>query len=220
MRFLKDRFPVYVSMGSERNGDKLRYEKESSMTAIEPLTKTGTSTGPPVFSQLKVWIINKTMASIVWNAVRNVSHHELRLVAPVQAGPAYYPINMLAMMTYCYALGILGAQEIEAMMSDDAEFIKLCRNEYPTWKMIIRFRRYNRAALEQCLSATFRAAWGYPSQPDASGTANRIALNKSGCRNIRLEDERGVDSDWFGGEARNRIEKAMWIDQMAMDDDE
>ena len=184
------------------------------------MPKTATSTGPPVFSRLKVWIINETMASIVWTAVKSVNPRELRPVAPLRAGAAFYPVNLLAMVTYCYALGVLGSQEIESMISEDTEFLKLCRNEYPSWKMIRRFRKHNFPAIEQCLSETFRAAWGFPAQSDAPGKPLGTALNKTGLPNIRLPDEPSADSDWFRGEARDRIEKAMWIDQMAMDDDE
>ena len=102
------------------------------------------------------------------------------------------------------------------MMREDAHFRNLCRNEFPNWHAIRRFRRYNHEAVRQCLAETFRQA---RSLNTPSATENLKMRLNSGPK-TGIEEGVSVDGWWSEQEAADRVERAMWIDQMAMDDDE
>ena len=71
------------------------------------------------------------------------------------------PINprmLLTMLTYCYAAGIYGSEEIEWATDDNPAVRYLCANAYPDWKTIRRFRRAHRQLIEECLTGVYGRA--------------------------------------------------------------
>jgi len=159
---------------------------------------------------------NRTLAALVLAAVARVEDDEMRPPGNATNGPvapAFQPRMMLAMLTYCYAVGVYGSEEAEAMMFSDGNFRALCGMEYPDWKRLKRFRRDNHPVLLRTLEETFRGLWRL------NGGA-RGAMNGNGngrrpeCSN-GLPDTAREDS--FANEARACIERAMFIDQMAVE---
>jgi hypothetical protein len=61
------------------------------------------------------------------------------------------PRMMLTLLTYCYAAGIYGSEDIEWAVGSDATVRYICAHAEPGWPAIRMFRRSNRQWLEQCL---------------------------------------------------------------------
>jgi transposase len=184
-------------------------------------------------SDLDSWIAEKRLGGFVLEAVRRVNERDLRRVAAPDAGMAFRPLTLLALITYCYAVEIYGADEIEDLMRRDPEFRGLCRNEFPNSHLIRRFRRYNREAIHQSLVETFRQARQGNSDRDGAcdGKLDTCGGWSSGADRhdcIRFAPAAGrgaggASTDWprndqrLADEADHRIEKAMWIDLMTAD---
>lgn len=145
---------------------------------------------------------NKALAGLVLKAVRGVNEKELNPPV-VGATTAYHPQVMLAMLTYCYAIGVYGSQEVEAMMRADADFRALCGMDYPDWRRLKRFRRDNHAPLRRALEETFRSAWSM---------GREVETSCNGCAN-----QDAAPPGWIAAEAQARIEQAMFIDLMAVE---
>jgi transposase len=128
----------------------------------------------------------------VRSAVRSIEEAALQRVARPDAGLAFEPRTLLALLSYCYARDIYGSADVEDVLRRDANFRRICHNEFPGARVIRRFRRENREALHRCLTKALRAlAKGEPPGEDheAAGTA-------------------------LAEEASRRIMKAMFIDSM------
>lgn len=148
-------------------------------------------------------IDSKTLAQLVLQAVGTVGSAELN---PPATGTttAYHSRVLLAMLTYCYTIGVYGSQEVEEMMYADAEFRALCGMNYPDWRQLKRFRRRNHEPLRRTLKETFRGAWRLTGRPGVPG---------------ETEAKRNADAlpEWLAAEAQSRLEQAMFIDQMAVE---
>ena len=124
---------------------------------------------------------------------------------------------MLAALTYCYALGLFSSRDIEEMMRTDRGFRALCGMEFPDWRRLRRFRRHNREALRRTLEETIRRTWSlnggdHRQRPRYEMTQTNELLPAS------APSGESPPSDWFTAEAEHRIECAMFIDQMALED--
>ena len=146
-------------------------------------------------------IDGKTLARLVLNAVGTVGSAELN---PPATGTttAYHSRVLLAMLTYCYTIGVYGSQEVEEMMYSDAEFRSLCGMNYPDWRQLKRFRRRNHEPLRRSLKETFRGAWRLTGQPGVPSATE-------------ARPEGDALPEWLAAEAQSRIDQAMFIDQMA-----
>jgi hypothetical protein len=113
-------------------------------------------------------------------------------VARRDAGVAFEPRTLLALLSYCYVREIYGSAEIEDVLRRDANFRQICHNEFPGARVIRRFRRDNREALHRCLTAALRAL--------AEGEGQ--TANDETVKAAMAED------------ASRRIMKAMFIDSM------
>lgn len=184
------------------------------MTTLEPI-KNKTNPGPrPIPVDLSAWLDKRSVVSLVLDAVLSVDESTLRPVAPSTAGFAFRPKTLLALLTYCYAVGIYGSEDIEAVMYRDAIFRCFCVNEIPDWKSLKRFRRHNHEAIQQCLEEVCACV----ASADSQGCArlNRGSAGPpTGAGGVRSG---GVDDVEMESEAERRIEQAMWIDSMALDD--
>jgi hypothetical protein len=113
------------------------------------------------------------------------------------------------MLTYCYANDVYGSWDVEQMMHEDTAFRALCGRDYPDSRRFRRFRRDNHAVLKRTLEETLRGAWSLNlSLPNGvNGAWHELS-------NGLLE---AAGQDWLGREAEHRLEKAMFIDQMSID---
>jgi hypothetical protein len=152
----------------------------------------------------------KPLAGVVLEAVRRVDGKVLHPVAFPQAGIAFRGRMLLAVVTYCYAAGIYGSEDIEALMREDATFRFVCGNEFPGWRVIQRFRRYNRAAIQRCLEEVLRVA-SELKQPASDPQSRQQIVSECDRQQAWIQKQ-------FSDEAEERIERAMWMDSMALGD--
>jgi transposase len=69
-----------------------------------------------------------SLVQAVQKAVRVTDESLLRRVARLDAGLAFQPRTLLAMITFCYAKEIYGSEQIEDVMRRDLNFRQLCQN--------------------------------------------------------------------------------------------
>src|SRR5262245_11872733 len=127
------------------------------MTTFEskapPRTGLGVALRPPAVPPVAK---PESLMKAVQAAVLATEAESLQAVARQDAGVAYQPRTLLALLTYCYAREIYGSEAVEDVMRRDLEFRQLCHNEFPGARLIRRFRRENREALRGCLIAALR----------------------------------------------------------------
>lgn len=116
-------------------------------------------------TQPKVWSFSADLSGVlgervllqrVLEAVQAVDPAALVTAGPP---PEFRPRMMLTLLTYAYAVGIYGSQDLEAAMDTDRTVRYICARTFPDWPSIRRFRRRYRALLEQSLSQVIGLAW-------------------------------------------------------------
>ena len=95
-------------------------------------------------------------AQAVQAAARAFPGGALQPVCAPDAGLAFQPRILLAVLSYCYAHEIYTSSDIEDLMYRDAHFRNLCGNEIPDARTLRHFRRHNHEAIEQCVAAALR----------------------------------------------------------------
>jgi len=172
-------------------------------------------TPPCPFEQPPWGLEQKALVTGVLKAIQPVDASQLWPIATADAGIAYRPKSLLALLTYCYAMGILGSQDIEHSLEGDPLFRLLCNNEFPNWHAIRRFRRINRHALHHTLHA---ACLNALQQPTPCGLqpcpllANAIHPWPPGepSRSQALSRQLAALIDHL-------LEKAVWLDSVNLD---
>jgi len=139
-----------------------------------------------------------SLTQAVRAAVRATDESLLRFVARRDAGLAFEPRTLLALLSYCYARDIFGSADVEDVLRRDAHFRHLCNNEFPDARLLRRFRRDNREALHRCLTSALRALAAPPTESGHADEANDLE---------------------FAEEATRRIMKSTFIDSMTVDQD-
>jgi transposase len=138
----------------------------------------------------------RKLAQAVQAAVRAIDESTLRPVSRRDAGLAFQPKALLALLTYCYALEIYGSGQVENLLSRDLNYRQLCQDQFPDARVIRRFRRENREAIRLCLTDTLRFQ---VEQKLQDGFVTRVNV-------AQLADE-----------AKRRLTMAMFIDTMERD---
>jgi len=88
-------------------------------------------------------------------AQETVQEAAARVVVPSAAG-SLSAEEMLGAVAYCYAKGVFSSGDIERKMLQDAEFREALGGVVPDPKAIQRFRRLNRAAIQEVLERFYR----------------------------------------------------------------
>lgn len=89
-------------------------------------------------------------------AIRTVYEAALTRVAPPEAGPAFQPKSLLALLTFWYARQVYGSAEIASRLRANLGSRYVCEREIPDARTLRRFRCANREALDACLKRTLR----------------------------------------------------------------
>jgi hypothetical protein len=147
-------------------------------------------------------------------AVHALDGAPLRGLPGEEASAAFRPKTLVALLTYCYAAGIYGSEEIEATMREDVLFRLLCANELPNGRELRLFRRSNREAIEACLRETLRSERRFAAGQRQVAPGNGPALRGGGTEG-RAAD--GADAA-IASEVTSRLELASWLDNMTLDD--
>ena len=89
-------------------------------------------------------------------AIRTVYEAALTRVTPWDAGLAFQPKSLLALLTFWYAQQVYGSTEIASRLRADLALRQLPEQEIPDARTLRRFRCANRDALDACLKRTLR----------------------------------------------------------------
>jgi hypothetical protein len=154
-----------------------------------------------------------SLASAVLEAVEMTPQGSLQPVAAREARVAYQPRTLLALLTYAYALGIYASADIEMMMKADRNFRHLCGGEFPRWQVLRRFRRANADGIRGCLEKTFKIISKAERNQNVYCGVIRSEWMQMGNRQGESWDDAQM-----AAEAGERLERAIWIDSMGMDD--
>ena len=166
-----------------------------SKTTLRPGTSLGVTLRPPPVPPVAQ---PETLMKAVQSAVLATDEESLQRVARADAGVAYQPRTLLALLTYCYAREIYGSAAVEDVMRRDVSFRELCHNEFPDARLIRRFRRENREALQRCLTD---------------------ALHFLAMKKMEAGIVTSVKYTHLVEEANRRTIMAMFIDNMELDSD-
>jgi hypothetical protein len=181
------------------------------MTSVEPKLPRVSDTRLVSRRDFAAQVTSLTTA--VLRSVETIGQGCLQPVAPANAGLAYQPKTLLALLTYAYALGIYASSDIETMMRADINFRELCGHEFPRWKLLRRFRRSNIDAVRSCLAQTLKIILKSDRNHNVCSGVVRSEWMRLGERQGESCDELLIDA-----EVNDRLERAIWIDSMAMDD--
>jgi Transposase domain (DUF772) len=138
----------------------------------------------------------ETVPAAVRAAVLAVPAESLHSVADRDAGVAYQPQLLLALLTYCYAIGVYASEDIEGFMRRDENFRGLCGNDVPDALVLRRFRRFNREPIIRCLAQVLELSQG---QTNPARSTSRLM-------------DRDVAEGSYLSEARRRVEAAILLD--------
>jgi len=160
---------------------------------------------------------NKELARLVLEAVRGVEDGELNPPVSANSTLAFQPRAMLTLLTYCYAIGVYGSQDVEQMMYADADFRAMFGMEFPDWRRLKSFRRHNTEILRRTLEETFKSIWRLQSdaalgKPENGNEPGHELDRKGPERSLRVFDPGSI-----ADETQALLERAMFIDHMAMD---
>ncbi|MBI2928946.1 MAG: hypothetical protein HYY24_25055 [Verrucomicrobia bacterium] len=129
-----------------------------------------------------------------------------------QAGPR--PQMLLTLLTYCYATGCLGSDDIERGAARNPTLRYLCAGAHPSSEQVRRFRRGHRTLITRCLRKALLSAWQF-----------RLWLGLAQEAGADLPEWLGPDtwSDaeaaaFFARAAQQRVDHAVRLDSMALDD--
>lgn len=116
----------------------------------------------------------------------------------------------LGTVSYCYAKGVYTSEEIEDKMRQDPKLCRAVHGEVPSAKAIRRFRRLNRAVIEQTLTKAF----GYFSKKNSrTASPSATAPGMSGPSPVLGETTITVARH----QAEDRVQEAAFIDNMSKD---
>ncbi len=158
---------------------------------------------PP--DDLRQWLGENGLVRLALEAVAELDPQQMPRRDFVHAGRAFPVAVMLTLLTYCYASGRYGSQEIEDAVASDPLLRYLCAGDEPPSTAIRRFRRVYRGPLSVCLLRVFLAAVLQPR--DNHGWAKRG--EPGGSANL------GIETAAKAAEAA--IAKAVFADTTALD---
>ena len=157
---------------------------------------------------------HQILVSIVQKVTNQVPDEALASVGRWRRQLAFQPRALLALLTYYYVARIYGSEEIEAAMRNDSSLCFLCANNIPDWHTLRRFRYRNRGILEYCVAQSLQLA------QNAQGLVQYRKLNQAGSTVGEAEDPTETNrlDQSAAMEATARIERAAWLDSVALVD--
>jgi hypothetical protein len=106
---------------------------------------------------LAQWTGDRGLLTLALDAAQNVQWEDKDRTFPMQS--AYRPKMLLTLLTFCYASGIYGSQDILQAIQSRESVRYICAHNYPDWAVLRKFRRAYRSQLEQALRWVFQQAW-------------------------------------------------------------
>jgi hypothetical protein len=155
---------------------------------------------PGLPADLRQHVGERALVELALDAAQTVGD---RFPRPFEAAGRHSAQMLLTLLTYCYAAGVYGSEDIEYDCRHDATTRYLCANGLPDQDSIRSFRRANRPRIEDCLARVYRNACDL--RPAEAGSEPGVAA---------FQAERRPDIAHF---VRRKLELAIMIDT-AMDE--
>jgi hypothetical protein len=162
----------------------------------------------------RVWAENRALAGLVVNAVTDIDEASLRPLTSPACAPCFRPCLLLGLLTYCYAVGVYGSQEVARLLREDPAFSSVREDQFPDWHALRHFRRDNIEAVRYCLEKIMcrSSITNIPTRvdpPDAESDERMLSAPTLGQSASREQIAEQVDQ---------RIHRAILFDSVALDD--
>jgi hypothetical protein len=146
-------------------------------------------------------------------AAETVKESPTPVVVPRTAGPLPAE-SMLGVVSYCYAKGVYGSQDIGRKLNQDPAFRASCQNNVPRPEDIRRFRRLNREAIQKTLEKVLRYTRAKVAEAWSPSNPFRSQAPISPTPPIAAQPEE--PQAFARREASDRLDQATFIDGMSM----
>jgi len=168
---------------------------------------------------LREWVPADDIVHFVIESVDGMVLSSLRVNRRGSGSEQYPPKMMLALLIYCYALGVFSSRRIERATWRDIAVRYLTGDTHPDHDTICKFRRENRAAIEEAFVAVLQLArrMGVLKVGTVSVDGTHIQANASKTRTIRY-DRAGEVEEQLHAEVTDLLKKAEESDQQDSDD--
>ena len=123
---------IFMKQGTNRGS---RNEGHNMLTT-ERLLRTSDE----LPADLRRWLGRRGLVGLALEAVQTV---DWRVNPVTDDNQEIRPQMMLTLLSYCYAAGICGSQDIEWAAQSDKTVRYICAGKEPDWPTIRRFRRRN-----------------------------------------------------------------------------
>jgi hypothetical protein len=104
------------------------------------------------------WIDKEQLLKWIAADVETLEWDDRNLVAFLRAHPEFRPKTLLCLLTYAYATGVFGSDEIVSGCYEDKILRSICNGPAPMRHEILAFRRENRGLLKWFLVELFKRA--------------------------------------------------------------
>jgi hypothetical protein len=153
-----------------------------------------------------------TLLSLTLDAVQAIELPESDFALTPSSGYAFRRLRLLTLVTYCYATGVYGSENIAARGTEDDILQLLCAGLPPTCQEIRDFRRSHRQLVERSLTETLRLARAFGLRHLSVFSAEHPGGQPGGTASPAESDfERPTRTT-------ERIRPALCLDVMALDD--
>lgn len=172
------------------------------------------STNPPwrdeirVPDDLRIWVKEEDLLKFVASAIWRSEAGRVHLPTSDIGSPDLHMVQTL--VTYCYAIGLCGSQDIETAIYRNETLQQLCDDYVPDVHAIRHFRRHNRELIQRWLQTVFQLAWKH-----RFGNAQEAASENLTLSNQWLERHLGKV---FSAAAEERLRHAIEDDSMFLDE--
>jgi transposase-like protein DUF772 len=129
-------------------------KQEESIMALQPTNRTRNIF--PVHADLRERVGTSNLLCWCLEAPLIVTEDSAQLSRKNICG--FRPQMMLTLLSFCYASGYYGSEDIARAISSDRMVRYICARTYPDAHAIRRFRRFCRGALDQALNYVLRRA--------------------------------------------------------------
>lgn len=107
---------------------------------------------------LREWVDQRQLADWVEKEIETIDWENPNVVAFEQSHPQFRPKMFLRLLTYAYATGFYGSEDVAEGCYRDEILRVLCEGSPPTARGIVAFRRENRGLLQWFLMELFKKA--------------------------------------------------------------
>ena len=169
---------------------------------------------------LRDWIAADDPVHFIIEAVQQTPTEAFRVNGRGSGSAQYPPAMMLALLIYCYSMGIFSSRRIERATYRDVSVRFLTGDTHPDHDTIVTFRRQNGAAISACFKQVLLLAreLGLAKVGTVSVDGSHFRANASKFKNVSYE-RAGELVDQLDGEIKALLEKADQADHQDKGED-